>query len=275
MDVRAYRYDTVEDVMRHAKEDACLTEQNTNGRKEVEARRGDVSWYGLPGSNTAADIRRIISNGWTDGASRIAKLREQIEVPPLRSVRRRLVWTDQGDDLHMDRVYAGAIDSAWTRGKRRSTAAPKTIRIVVDGAANANVSAQTMVWRGIAALVVADALCEAGHNVEVGAAYSSQEMGVQIAAYVVTKPVTAPLDISSLAATTALTGFFRSVIFQLFYAKYPHDTWGLGQHVKITTDMLEEHFPDDSGETHVATADVSSKKAAQAWVNETLAAFAV
>lgn len=178
-------------------------------------RMGSNRGAGWLGVDSVAAVQALVRDGWPEGVQRTMDALKDIEGPlhPI-DVRRRRVWTDQGDSLDIHRVYSGSLDTAWQRTKRRTVRATRNVRLICNVNANAGINAVTqMFWRGAAALKIADELTKAGYNVEIVAALASTSMAMvrplNCTVTVVVKEYASPLDLNTLATALCLGGFAR------------------------------------------------------------------
>lgn len=170
-------------------------------------------WLGAP---TVSEFFNRLDKGWADGADRLMKLAVR-EFSTL-SVRRRRTRGDQGDEVDMQAVWRGDMSRAWTRTRRQSRPAMRQVNIVCNLCASAGTSSDTLFWRGASALRLAAALSEAGYNVgiyggEAGDGTGSMVNNLTVAQFIEIKSPDMPLDVSSLAALTCMSGFFRTSLF--------------------------------------------------------------
>jgi hypothetical protein len=191
--------------------------------QDTQGSYNDAEWYGVRRENKLGEqagmtVARLVRDGWPEGVRLMEQVQSQIAPPQARSIRRRAQWSDQGDDLNLQRLYAGNIDRMWHMTTKQISTGPSRIRIIVDSIAPAVEEADRMRWRGVAALKLADILTSAGYTVQVESAFTGYGGGdnprVQSGKRtlrVIVKPYSAPLDLNSLAATTALPGFFRAL----------------------------------------------------------------
>ena len=176
-------------------------------------KRNDHKWHGLDrdkqGNEPAlATLNHIMASGWQRGVDLMASVKPLDVASPV-SIRRRSRWTDQGDELDMQRVYNGQLDTAWRRCQRVSMSAPRRVRLVVDSIASAGEDSASMRWRGVAAMRAADTLQAAGYQVEVESAFTGKCNMGRVVARCVVKSFDQPVNLSALASTTALPAFFR------------------------------------------------------------------
>jgi hypothetical protein len=170
------------------------------------------TWYALP-FKSGDRIRNLMDTGWSEGATKIESAIASVEMPLSRNVRRRARWTDQGDELNMDRVRSGQLDIAWRGMHRTRTFAPTRVVIGVDACANCFTGAQEMFWRGAAALALASSLTDSGYDVQIvsGMVWTADSNRSCIRA--VTKSYGGGFDLATLAASTACPAFFRCFSF--------------------------------------------------------------
>lgn len=271
---RTFICEDVDEFMRQGISGKCRNRDNAGYRKDMHSGTHGAHWWGMTPkrdgtATTIKDVQAVVAEGWIEGMSRVWDRMKALEVPWVPSIKRRLTWTDEGDHLDMSRVYAGQIDVAWQKGKRREGSGPRAVRIVVDNCYHAGESPDEMQWRGIAAIAVAEALTEAGHNVELVTAFKLNSAGQWLFA-LKTKGLMMPLDVGSIAATTAFSGFFRGVGLGFAWTKYEHADHGCGMVAELTLDDLPSY-----GFDHVFLAhnQLNSQEAAQAWVTENTLAF--
>lgn len=89
------------------------------------------------------------------------------DVPAAKSRRRRTVWSDQGDELNVDRAMRGDWDQAWRKAQRQWTNGPSTVEIAAHFGGNCDKTSDQLFWGGAAALVICDILEDAGYNVAI------------------------------------------------------------------------------------------------------------
>lgn len=176
---------------------------------------GSSEWYG--GHVGKKACREFHAKGWPEG---LAKLRETLGILRLdtrpTSIRRRGSWTNEGDEVCMERVYLGNLDTAWHRVSPRQANGPSVVRLFVRIGANASVSPEQLFWSGAVALTLCDALEEAGYAVEIvgfsesKGVYSDEKLSLFT---VKVKGSDEPLNMTRLAATTAHVGTFRIGLF--------------------------------------------------------------
>lgn len=197
---------------------------DNDGAMQSWRKERDAEWMGLDGQikdgESAFDCTaRLVRDGYPAGVKMIEAVSKNVTAPTPMSVRRVPRWANNGDDIDMQRVWNGDLDSAWRTTHRASRRGPQRVRVLIDSIADGGASAKSMCWRGVAALKLADLLTEAGYSVQVESviqckdSFSSNRYKLRT----IVKEYEQPLDMMTLAATTALPAFFRSLV----------HTWGL------------------------------------------------
>jgi hypothetical protein len=165
----------------------------------------------LSGVRSLDDLNKIAREGWQDGMNRAMELKSEIEelVPRPVSVRRKLNWRDEGDELSHDRLYGGQIDSMWRVGRRQSMRSPRTISILANFGGNTHQSGEQLFWSGAAMLALSDLLENAGYSTDLSAgAYVTSGGDVNVLVIRV-KEAGDPLRADSVATVAAHSAFFR------------------------------------------------------------------
>lgn len=224
-----------------------------------------------PGETAVDTIERLLRDGWHRGVKMMHKVTADVTVPTPVSIRRRGAWVDAGDEIDMQRVYAGDLDRAWRRTVKRSGQGPQRVRILVDALASAGERASSMRWRGVAALVAADALTQAGYSVQVESAFEGTGR-VRYAASCIVKPYASPLDLPALAATTAQPAFFRALwhYWHFAIARVAIRSASYACHA-VQAGAFDDG--DDGARIFVAHQNISSATDAAAWVRATVEAL--
>lgn len=238
---------------------------------------GNLEWHGLSRDARRSEtptgaVRRLLVEGWPRGVELMEAVRSGVEVPDPISVRRRGVWDAEGAEVDMQRVYAGALDTAWRRTKRLAGRGPQRVRLLVDSIASGGANADSMRWRGVAALVAADALTAAGYSVQVESTFRGGSEGIFYTPRCIVKPYQSPLDLSTLAATTALPAFFRALWHNWHYIAAPEHIGSCGYAVSIVQ-LSDCKDQSDSAPMFLSGQSIDSAEAAQRWVAETIGAI--
>jgi len=211
----------------------------TNRRNELAEGKvnSDTSsdWYG--GLTSVQQAKDLVTKGWTEGASRIKTLAESLQasIPEPTSIRRKLAWSDEGDEIDMGKVYSGQLDSCWQTTKRRSTGVAPIIKVNVPWGGHCGRDSEELFWTAAPALAIADALETAGYRVELETITEIQHRDIhnghteerQIIR-VCLKDAHSPIDMGTLAALCCHSGVFRTLGFGaiLHYDGYVNSSLG-------------------------------------------------
>lgn len=177
-------------------------------------------WLGV-GINTVPELKKEIKNGWPQGVRKMMELKEKIEynlLPP-KVLRKRKSRGDFGDEIDIQRVYAGDLERAWTRSTRQMVVGIPVVRVLVSIGGLASRSAEDLFYKGVGAAILTDILEEQGYRVEI-VAYSRvkdilegnprEQMYIELPV----KEAKEPLDLQRITIITALSGFFRYYMFK-------------------------------------------------------------
>ncbi len=134
---------------------------------------GGPKWYG--GITSTSQVADLFQEGWAEGAAKVQRLSEQVQAPTQTAtvVRRRSVYSDQGDELDGWRAMAGDWDVAWQRQSAQERIGPRVVSIAGTWGGSYNRSADELFWQGAQMIVAADLLEQAGYAVEVVALLST------------------------------------------------------------------------------------------------------
>lgn len=213
--------------------------------------RDNLEWLGLKDEIRAKEtshecITRLIRDGWAKGVELMAEVEKSISLPPPKAIRRVQRWLNSGDELDMQKVWNGDIDTAWRGTQRDFRSGPQRVRLLIDCIESGGEDEKVMRWRGVAALKLADMLTEAGYSVQVESVMSTKDWlkgEHKFVCRVVVKDYTQPADLQTLAATTAMPAFFRSLFHTWGSTVARHQRHGVGYHVPEKTPV--EDFKDE------------------------------
>lgn len=242
----------------------------TCGRRGARAMHHEVmngqfslDWLGLPSYERAtyAPLAAMVANGWTEGADKLSACIASTDMPTMTNVRRRARWMDQGDEIDMDSVRSGNLDTAWRAMNRRSVSSPPRVLLVLDSIANGGMDAERMFWRGAAACILSESMQAAGYVVTVVSAFRGNEDILRV----IVKPPTAQMDLATAAACLAWPGFFR----------YFGHLWGTATEgcTNAVGWRVHELRPadvadiDDTSRLLIVPQSIDSPEAAQAFIN--------
>jgi hypothetical protein len=173
--------------------------------------KGGTNWFG--GIRNWKEAADILEKGWSKGAERLRSLAGKLsaEVPQAKSIRRRLNWSDGGDEVCKDRLNNGQSDSCWRTMRRTPGASPQTVAIETDFGGNCHLTADDLFWQGAAAAVLTDVLEEAGYRVEM---YANTKIGTPSGLNhwirIKVKEADMPLRLDGVASVLCHAGIFRT-----------------------------------------------------------------
>lgn len=258
------------------------TQENLEIYADYEARHqlDHTSWFGIDDSpNLEAsinEVRRRVIEGWAEGAERIASM-AGILPPEARSLRRRVVHAEFGNEIDIHRVYSGQLSRAWSLPRRSLRQAVREVTLVVPLGVKWSISAKQLFWRGAAILKMADLLQKAGYAVEivgVCAAHNIDAPGkLDMIHTVQLKASSQPLDVSALAATCCMVGFVRIYCFRAVASAPAQITSAMGYYKEARLDKMVQHYiASELTGQHVITAptDLYSQRAAEDWISESV-----
>jgi hypothetical protein len=238
--------------------------------KENGQFKGQQSWYGNPPKNTVGSFLAFVNKGWPEGVSRMKESLKELNIDGVTSVKRKARWQSEGDDLNMEKVWSGELDTAW-RGMHRARRPAHGRIITIWCATNArgDLTQAQLFWRGATACILAEALEKAGYSVEI--------VGFSIAAGVWTSGVThsedgllhfhtvtlkrhdEDLDMSRMAALTAHIATHRTITFASRLASKNALTIGLSCYGYLPPTMDEADIVIDKVWTKEASQRFLSK----------------
>ena len=234
-------------------------------------------WMGLtefaqPGEAAGPATARAMREGYPAGAALIDSIGSSLSVDAPTSIKRRMVWSDHGDELNIQAVWNGDLDRAWRRPHRAPSLAPKRVTVIVDALASGFQGANEMAVKGAAAVKLVDLLSSAGYSTRLVSAWHGTRNREFLLA-VTTKGYADPVDINSLAATIVLPSFFRCLghLWGALIDKQ-HDN---GYMVRELEDSaIDAMLGDDAGEIRfIAGQGITTTEQAEAWLAECLSTF--
>lgn len=176
-----------------------------------------VSWYGI--GNSAKETIECIRTGWPEGLKLAQEALQLIEIPKVRSSKRRRVQRDFGDHFDIQRMYSGQLDRAWqsTEKDRSVNIGSHNAIIIVELSTSASIDAPDAFWRGAAAVMIADMLQSAGRNVKIIGMNTVRRLfersKLLSCTSVVLKDYEQPLDLDLVIAATS-AGMNRTLMFK-------------------------------------------------------------
>ena len=143
-------------------------------------------------------------------------------------MRRAQAFSDEGEEIDHDRLYAGQYDAMWRTTKRRASGLMPTISIVFAWGGLANRSTKEMFWSGAAAVIAADILEEHGYSVELIAMSIASQRDGNAAVGIRLKNSDSPLRFGPIAAAACHVGTFRTHCFRWRCMSAVKIGWGMG-----------------------------------------------
>lgn len=183
--------------------------------------RRDADWIGRRISSFSS-LRTMINEPWKDGLEVIEKFAKKLlekPLPQLKERKRRIKFSDDGDEVDLDRLRAG--QEFWRKSSRDDIAGPATVTIVTDLSTNSGVEAKDILWRGAAALAAAKVLEDKGYSTEIWATCGSrlywqsknyEKAHQKVMSAFLLKKTSDPLDVSSLSSFVS-GWFYRTGVF--------------------------------------------------------------
>jgi hypothetical protein len=183
-----------------------------------------------------------------------------------RKVRRGMEW---GDDLDADR-YLSREPNAWEQSVR-DPATRRTVTIGVNLTVCAGQNADELLYRGAAAVALADLLTQRGINVRLIGFSVGEEVSSRMHRLVSTvefKAADMPLDVASLATAVCDVGFFRMVVMP---AEFRHLTGQVSTCLGIRGGQYLPS-PDRMALDYLVESRVTTRESALDWLREQMAA---
>jgi hypothetical protein len=187
------------------------------------------AWMG--GLHSWDEAKVLLEKGWPEGAERLRTLAGKLaaQVPQAKSIRRKLTWADDGDEICRDRLQSGHIEQCWRTMRRSPFVAPQTVAIETTWGGHYGQTAEELFWQGAAAAVLTDILEEAGYRVEVYANRVSEWNGKHHCIRVKVKEADMPMRLDGMAAVLCHAGIFRTFGFLCIeQAEFEIGSWGHG-----------------------------------------------
>ena len=205
---RVVTFSSISDFTRIKDDPNCLKIQQDS----VERRLANDSpselerWFGC---SSRAEYEEILANGHPRYVQMINK---KMQCPAPKSIRRRLQFKDQGDEVCIHKINSGNLSTAWRSRSPRARTGSKSIRLVVNLGANCSVESKELQWVGVTTLTVAHAAELAGYNVAIDGFYGSIEITCKedILMFFPIKQYEMPLDIQSLSSVLCYARYLQS-----------------------------------------------------------------
>lgn len=240
--------------------------------KRIERRCSD--WYGIDG--TVADCRQIIVNGWQVAIDRMSQLSAQLSdnLPQAEGVARKTIRSDSRGRLDIHAVNTGRLSVAWVSKQRTVTRAPLPVQIIVNVCDHFGVSADALLWRGVAAMTLSQMLQKASYLVGIQAAVAAQlhsassRHGPEVLILVDVKPVGQRLDMVTLSSTVGFPGFFRSFGFFALIKAADDNRLKIRNNIGTKMNPTEVIEPSTQITQLIVPEKVNSESTAREWLEE-------
>lgn len=197
-------------------------------------------WFG--GIRNLDEAAAILEEGWPAGAARVQELSAEVQAPEAKSIRRKIAWRDDGDEICSDRVHSGQLETCWRGSRRVPSIGPTLVTLNVNWGGLVGVSSEELFWQGAAACTLADALEEAGYRARITANNWSRVVkraDLRMLIRVVVKDFDEPMRLDAMAAVLAHAGIYRTFgLMAKEQSRLPVDT-GHGSTREITPELLD------------------------------------
>lgn len=248
-----------------------VIERNSNVARRTLERTNDAKFLGL---DSAQDCLNALTAGYPAGVEKIDETMEKLaNLPRAIGIGRVLVRGMFGDELDVHAINRGDVGNMFTSRKRLLKKGVSNIRIVIDICGNAGVSANQLLWRGVAGLALSNIFTKAKYKTEIVGAIAVRghcdTSDTDVMAITV-KPFGVIADNNMLASTVCLSGFFRTlgflaIIKQADERNMPVDS-GLGISVNI-----EHHYPTDNKCTQIIVpCEINNQAECLKWLDDTV-----
>ena len=197
-------------------------------------------WMG--GMHNWKEATAILGNGWPEGAERLRALAGKLstQLPQAKSIRRKVTWAEDGDEICRDRLQAGQIEQCWRTMRRSPFVAPQTVANETTWGGHYQQTAEELFWQGAAAAVVTDILEEAGYRVELYANRVSEERGQRHCTRLKVKEADMPMRLDGVAAVLCHAGIFRTFGFLCIeQAEFDVNDWAHGHGSELSRQDAE------------------------------------
>ncbi len=187
-------------------------------------------------------VDKRLQKGWKDGSDKALALADGLmdQITQPLSIRRKLRWSDNGDEFDRERLNDGHFDACWRTTHRQIAVAIPVITIAMSWGANCMTSHDEFFWSGAAALALCRVLEYAGYQTSLTAIEPTRFGGGGAQAMCVTvKSAGEYMRSDALASVICMGATFRTYGFMGNYcAPFPIDD-SLGSHGNIEALMPE------------------------------------
>lgn len=158
-------------------------------------------------------VDKRFQQGWKEGAEKALKLADGLvdNVTQPLSIRRRVRFSDDGDEFDRERLIDGHLDQAWRTTSRQMAVATPIINIATAWGGNAHMSHDQLFWSGAAAIALVRILEAAGYQTSLTAVMPNvQSSGNYLAVCATVKAAGEYLRPDAIASTLCYGPTFRT-----------------------------------------------------------------
>ncbi len=196
--------------------------------KYLSSNRIDPTWQG----RTNKTHKDVLNHGLIGDSVLLKQLESKIEIlnkvtgkhtvdydQQIKKSRRRRTFEDQGDELDIEKVYNGELDTCWSKTERvEFDTEHKFVTLFIENGGLSHVSVNDTFWRAAVAVFLTRELERAGKSVKIVigscAQNSMQKCNKLITQSVVVKEYNQRVSLERVAGMTHI-GFFRSIGFAI------------------------------------------------------------
>jgi hypothetical protein len=260
-----YQFDSISDAVESALSNFGATEENAiRVTNEIDSSlTGRCSWANYYSKESFMNCLKESPKRLVDAVEEmkneiLSDVADFVGYQPRRKVKR---GQEFGDEICSDR-FLSRIPNVWERSVKVMMP-KKTVRIGANLSVNCNVGAEQLIYRGAAALALADILNSKGFNVEIASYFTIRHLTNKaewFTSKIVLKNSSMPLNVGSLAFVMCDIAFPR-IVMALGSARLLDGTidGGFGYAAGLTTADRNEC-------DYIIDANVLSKEAAINWI---------
>lgn len=155
----------------------------------------------------------------------------------IQSSRRRRCFADQGDELDIEKVYNGELDTCWSKTQRiEFDTSHKFVTLFIENGANWNEDVTDSFWRSAIAVFLTSELEKAGKSVRIVVGSTGNRCFIKnrklLSCSMTVKEYNQRVSLERVSAMTHL-GFFRTLNFAMINMPNYKISGGLGSHKNI------------------------------------------
>jgi hypothetical protein len=202
-----------------------------------EGDHGDNKAFYLGRLKSIASLDKLHEKGWAAGSEKAMALAEGLldQVSEPIGIRRRVRFSDDGDEFDKERMLDGHLETAWRTSTRQYAVATPIINITVGWGGNCDLSHEQLFWSGAAALALIRVLENAGYQTSLTAVCAndlhSQTENIAICARV--KQAGEYLRSDAVASIICHGATFRTYLFAAYVSSPFRIPGGLGHNCNV------------------------------------------